>query len=80
MNDMNNRAITMNDMSNRACNNCKIITWPFYLVLMVALNSVFDFFADVTPSVSTLGKLKNSSTAVGIEPATFGLLVRCSTN
>ncbi len=36
-------------------------------------NVVFEFFADVTLSVSTLSKLKNSLTTVGIEPATFVL-------
>ena len=35
---------------------------------------------DVALSVSTPGKLKGLLNAVGIEHATFGLLVRCSTN
>ena len=34
---------------------------------------MLDFFADVTVSVSTLGKLKHFLTTVGIEPTTFGL-------
>ena len=46
-------------------------------MLVVILRSGVRFFADVTLSVSTPGKLKNCLTAVRIEPATFGLLVRC---
>ncbi len=40
------------------------------------------FFADITSTLSvfTLSKLENCLTVVGIKPATFGLLVQCSTN
>ena len=49
------------------------------IVLLVVVLSSGDILADVTLSVSTLGKLKNCLTAVGIEPATFGLRIQCST-
>ncbi len=52
----------------------------YCLVLVVVLNSDVLFFVDITVSVSTSGKLKNCLTAVGIEPATFRLLLQCSAN